>query len=106
MQTPDIDPSFSKYLAGVLGAAFSMKFIQGSLTERLFMACGGSALSYWATTPVAEWVGMPRAEGLVGFLIGLFGMAIIAKVHEAISGVDGQKMLADAWEAVTKRLGG
>lgn len=106
MQTPEFDPSISKYLAGVVGAALSMKFIQGSLTERLFMALGGSALSYWATPPIAAWVGIPNAEGLAGFLIGLFGMAIIAKVYEAIRAADASKMLADAWGALTKRIGG
>jgi len=42
----------------------------------------------------------------VGFLIGLFGMAIIAKVYEAIGALDAPRIAADTWDAIKRRLGG
>lgn len=81
---PEPDISTAKLIAGVAGAIVSLRFVQGSALERVSMCVGGAALSYYATTPVAAWVGVPDAEGLVGFLIGLFGMAIMAKVYEGI----------------------
>ena len=74
--------------------------------ERGSMALGGAVVSYYATSPAAAWVGMTNAEGLVGFLIGLFGMAIIAKVYEAIGALDAPRIAADTWDAIKRRLGG
>lgn len=82
MAEPDI--SIAKLVAGAAGAFVSLRFVQGTFIERMSMCIGGAALSYYATTPTALWVGLPHAEGLVGFLIGLFGMAIMAKIYEAI----------------------
>lgn len=101
-----MDPSVSKLIAGVAGAFVSLRFVQGSLLERGTMASGGAVMSYYATTPVHAWLGMVNGEGLVGFLIGLFGMAIISKVYEAIHALDAPKMAADTWDAIRKRLGG
>lgn len=101
-----IDPSLSKIIAGVAGAFVSLRFVQGSALERASMALGGAVVSYYATSPAALWMGMQNAEGLVGFLIGLFGMAIIAKVYEAIHAVDAPRMAADTWDAIRRRIGG
>lgn len=97
MAEPDI--STAKLIAGVAGAVVSLRFVQGSLTERISMCVGGAALSYYAATPTALWVGLPHAEGLVGFLIGLFGMAIMAKVYEAIQATSA----ADILDAVKRK---
>ena len=81
------DPSIFKILAGAAGAFVSLKFIQGTWKERTVMAIGGCALSAFGTTPAATWVGLANAEGLVGFLIGLFGMSIVAKLYEVIQAI-------------------
>ncbi len=104
--TSSIDLSFGNLIAGVCGAFVSLRFVQGTLPERFSMAMGGAALSYYATTPTAHWLGMATAEGLVGFLIGLFGMAIAAKVYEAIQVLPAAQMAGDVWETIKKRLGG
>lgn len=93
-------------LAGICGAVVSLRFVQGTAVERLTMAAGGASLSYYATPTAAKWLGMASAEGLVGFLVGLFGMAIVAKVYEAIQGLPAAKMATDAWETLKRRLGG
>ena len=97
------DLSIAKLASGVAGALVSMRFLQGTWPEKLTMAAGGSALSYFATTPIAEWLGVQRAEGLVGFLVGLFGMAIVSKGYEVIQMVDAKKVAADAWEMVKRK---
>jgi hypothetical protein len=72
--------------AGIAGAMLSFKFLKGTLPERLVMACGGAMLSYYGTTYASAKTGLP--EGLCGFLVGLFGMAICARIYEAIREVD------------------
>lgn len=67
-------------LAGVAGAIVSMKFLQGTLVERLFTALAGALVSYYATPSLSARIGMP--EGLTGFLLGLFGMAVMSRGWE------------------------
>lgn len=99
------DFSVSNIIAAILGSLVSLKFVQGTLIERVFMAIGGSALSYYATSPTAAWLGMHMAEGLVGFLIGLFGMAIVAKLYEVVLLLDSKTIATELWAGVKKRLG-
>lgn len=98
------DVSFAKLGAGIVGAAVSLKFVQGTWAERVMMCIGGSALSYYGTTPLATWVAAPDAEGLIGFFIGLFGMAIVAKVYEVVMLIDAKKIAEDVWSAALEWL--
>jgi hypothetical protein len=69
-------------LAGVAGAIVSVRFLQGTWPERLFTALAGAVLSYFATPFLSERIGLP--EGLTGFLLGLFGMAVMSRAWEWI----------------------
>lgn len=102
-QTPDF--SVAKLMAGVAGSVVSLRFVQGTIVERIFMGIGGAALSYYASTPAAQWVGVKDAEGLVGFLIGLFGMAIMAKLYEVILIMDATTIANDAWASIKRKWG-
>lgn len=99
------DVSLAKIAAGAAGAFVSLRFMQGTVTERMFMGVGGAALSYYATTPVAVWVKVGDAEGLVGFLIGMFGMAIISKIYEVVALLDAKQIAIDLWATVKRKLG-
>jgi len=100
-----VDFSLAKLLAGVAGSVVSLRFVQGTIPERMFMGIGGAALSYYATTPASAWIGIHDAEGLVGFLIGLFGMAIMSKIYEVILLADAGKIAADTWETIKRKWG-
>lgn len=104
--SPVADISIANLIAGIFGAFVSLRFVTGSLLERFVMALGGAVMSYYATPPAARWLGMEQAEGLVGFLIGLFGMAIVAKVHETIQVLPAAQIAVQAVEALRRRLGG
>ena len=77
-----------KALIGFSGAVVSWKWLTGSVVEKILMIVGSSFLAYFGTTPASIWVGTPGAEGLIGFLLGLFGMAIMAKIYESIESLD------------------
>lgn len=96
------DFSIGNLVAGVFGAFVSLRFVQGTTTERVIMAIGGAALSYYATPHTATWLGMQHAEGLVGFLIGLFGMAITAKIYEAILAMPAAQIGQEVFERVRR----
>ena len=97
------DISIVKLVSGIAGSFASVRFIQGGWLERLIMCIGGSCLSYYATTPVATWVGLQAAEGLVGFLIGLFGMSIAAKVYEIIGFLDADRAAKEFWDWLSRK---
>lgn len=105
IETPSIDPTLAKLLPAILGSVISLRWVQGTWVERLLMVSGGAILSYYATPWAAAKVQMADAEGLVGFLIGLFGMAVIAPVYEAIKSADIKPAVADLWDRALKRLG-
>lgn len=67
-------------LAGVAGALVSMQFLKGPWPTRLAMATAGALLSYYASAYVSVKTGLP--EGLSGFLLGFFGMAVVSKAWE------------------------
>lgn len=89
-------------LAGMGGALVSLRFIQGSWPERLTMALGGSLVSLYSTPWAAIKTGLP--EGLCGFLLGLFGMAVCAKLWEAIQLTPIAEMWKTAIETVVSRF--
>ena len=99
------DISFFKLAAGIAGAVVSLRFVQGTYMERVTMAVGGAALSYFATTPLSEWLAAPKAEGVIGFFIGLFGMAIVSKVYEVIQLLDAKQIATDVWETLKRKWG-
>ena len=79
----EFDPdAIAAKLAGVAGALVSMRFVQGTWPARISMAVGGAFFSYFASPYASEKLGMP--EGLSGFLLGLFGMAIVSRFWEWI----------------------
>ncbi len=102
-EPPDIN--FFKLAAGVAGAVVSLRFVQGTWLERFVMAIGGAALSYFASANIADWLKVPDALGLVGFLVGLFGMAIVAKVYEVLLMLDAKQIAGDVWATVKRKWG-
>lgn len=99
------DFSGAKLMAGTLGSLVSMKFVQGTYLERLLMCVGGSALSYYGTTPIYQWIAVENIEGLVGFMVGLFGMAIVAKLYEAIHVIEAEQLMNEVWERFKRKWG-
>lgn len=92
-----------QFAAGTAGALVSMRFISGTWFEKVTMALGGSALSFFGTPPLFSWLAINNSEGLLGFLVGLFGMALVSKVYEIIWLIDSNKIAKDLWSAVVRK---
>ena len=91
-------------LAGILGAIVSMKFLQGSWAERLSTAAAGAIVSYYLTPSLSSRIGMP--EGLAGFLLGLFGMAVMSRGWEWVQTTPVAALWQIALEWLQRRSGG
>lgn len=102
-----LDPTLAKVIPATLGALVSLGFLKGSIIERISMTVGGVALAYYATPPSAVWLNATTSEGagLVGFVIGLFGMTLVSKLYEALNALDAKTLGADIVETLKKRLG-
>jgi hypothetical protein len=87
-------------LAGIAGAAVSMRYLQGSPKAKLTMAAGGALMAYYASPYLSQRVGLP--EGLTGFLLGMFGMAVVSRAWVSIE----QAPVAALWQAVIDRIRG
>jgi len=86
-------------LSGVAGAALSLAYMKGPPLERITNAVGGALVSLYTSGWLSTKTSMP--EGLTGFLMGLFGMAICAKGWELIQTVP----LGDVWAGILQKLG-
>jgi len=84
----------------MLGAAVSMRYLQGSWFERLSMAASGSLVAYYAAPYLSLVLGIP--EGLMGFLTGMFGMAIVSRAWEAVQSAP----IGALWQAAVDRVRG
>lgn len=83
----------SKLTPGAIGAIVSMRWVDGAWTQKTFMAVAGVALSYYGSPDVVRYLG--TAPGLTGFLLGLFGMAAVAKVFDSWERFDTGTILRD-----------
>lgn len=102
---PFADISIAKACAGIAGAFVSLNFMKGPLLQRLTLAAGGALMSYFFSTGAASTLNMRDAEGMIGFLIGMFGMALTAKVYEVIQALDGKVISSDVWGWVKRKWG-
>ncbi len=102
-------PSFTsadllRFGIGLVGAFVSLKFLkEGTKTEKALMVLGGAVLSYVGTGPAVAYLKVANADGLVGFMVGLFGMAIIAKGYEVISAVDAKSLAQSILDRISKK---
>lgn len=83
MNIPDFPPEASKLGASFSGSLVALRWLPGGFLLKLQMLLAGTALSWYATEPVAHWAGMN--VGTTGFFLGVFGMALVAKIFELIA---------------------
>ena len=101
----NIPPEVRTGMAGAAGSLLAMFFMRRPLVQLLGVFVGGCAISLFATDWVAAWLGMTGERGLVGFLLGTFGMSTVGKVFDTIEAVNPAELWAALKDAVRKRLG-
>lgn len=90
---------------GAIGSGVAIAFARKDLRVSVAMFVGGSAMAHFGTKWVGSTLGMTESPGLVGFLIGIFGMAAVLKVYDAIENIK----LSDLWDIakdVLRKKGG
>lgn len=82
-----------KALPGIVGAIVALRWFAGFVAQAFIAVLGGAAIAYYATPYFVDWFGSPFRD-LTSFLLGLFGMAIAAKILEAIGMLDVTRILS------------
>jgi hypothetical protein len=90
---------------GVAGSVLALFFMRRPPLILIGVFLGGCLLSYYGTAWVAAALNMSRADGLVGFLLGLFGMALIAKIYDTIEAINPGELWTAVRQFIRKRLG-
>jgi len=85
---------------GTWGSLAALLWMKEPWPRKICMFLVGAILASYATADVSKWIGLD--EGFVGFLVGLFGMAIVARIFEFLSTFNLYKTI-DSW--VSRRLG-
>lgn len=101
----NIPPELKLAAPGIAGSAVAMFFLRRPLFVLVGMFVGGCLLSYLGTEWTAKALGMDEARGLVGFLLGTFGMAVLAKLHDTIDVVRPEDLWRAVRQFIRKRLG-
>jgi hypothetical protein len=89
----------SRHAPGVLGSLAALLWIKDTWPRRMGYVLAGSAASHYAS-PYAALL-LNTDQGLAGFLIGLFSMAVAAKCFETIESVKAAEM----FDRLLKRWG-
>lgn len=87
-------PEVAKVAPGALGALVSLMWIRDTWPRRLAMFGAGAAFARFGTADMSRMTGLN--DGLTGFLLGLFGMAVVASVFLGWEKLDVSIILRDA----------
>jgi len=93
MNLNDLPPEAAKAFPGVVGSLAALLWIKDTWPRKAAMFVAGAAMSRYGAEWVAKLVGMN--EGFAGFLLGMFGMAIAAKLFETWQGLELGLILRD-----------
>lgn len=93
-------PELGRLVPGALGSLFSMFMTKDSYPRKISTFFGGVAASYYATPYGVKVTGFDT--GLMGFLLGFFGMAIIQSCFEGWKKFDVSIILRDGARQVLR----
>lgn len=91
MIPPEIEPEkifTSPFFIGLAGSVVALKGCPGkSWGERVFNAGCGALMAGFLSAAIAEWLGLktPEMKSAVAFVVGLFGMNLVASVNVWLS---------------------
>jgi hypothetical protein len=102
---PDVPPEVRSAAPGIAGSLLALFFLSRPPVMMAGVFLGGCSLSFFATQAVAEFVAMEKYPGLVGFLLGMFGMVLVAKAYDTIEALKPTEFADAIRDWVRKRLG-
>jgi hypothetical protein len=90
---------------GIAGSALALAFIRRPLRMLAAIFFGGCLLSYYGGAWLAEVLHLGSHLSLAGFILGMCGMAIVAKLVETIEALQPVEIARAIVGALKRRLG-
>lgn len=89
----DLEKTAAEVIPGALGSLVALAFVRAdSVWQGVLAFLGGCAAAYWGAPQIV--VAMPGANrDLMALMLGLFAMAIAAKVFETIAEVKSNDLI-------------
>ncbi|CAB3972370.1 MULTISPECIES: holin [Burkholderia] len=82
----------AKIVPGAIGSLIALRFIGDGLTgrQKAMSFVTGAAFSYFIAPAIVVWCGITDsgAQQAIGFLVGLFGLAIAKELFKEINNAD------------------
>jgi hypothetical protein len=101
-----IPPELRAAGPGVAGSVLALLFLRRPPLMLAGMFLGGCALSFFATPWLTAFMEMgTKGEGLIGFLVGLFGMTTVAKAYDLLEVIEVGQIWRALLDFLRKRLG-
>jgi hypothetical protein len=101
-----IPPELRAAGPGVAGSVLALLFLRRPPLMLAGMFLGGCVLSYFATPWLTAFMEMgEKGEGLIGFLVGLFGMTTVAKTYDLLEVIEVGQIWRALLDFIRKRLG-
>lgn len=88
-------PEVAKTLPGVLGSLTALLFLKGPWQLKLGMFLAGAVFARYGTGTLVSYVNA-LDPGFAGYILGLVGMAIVAKIFEFWETLEAANLFQDA----------
>lgn len=93
-------PEITKVVPGALGSLFSMLWLKETLGRRISMFFGGVTIAFYGTPYAAKVTNFDN--GIAGFLLGLFGMSLVASLFQGWQKLDMSIILRDTLRSLLR----
>jgi hypothetical protein len=100
----DLPPELQKAVPGVAGSITALLFFRDGWKRAIGTCIAGAFIAKMLGPVVADV--MRSGPEVAGYVTGLFGMAVVAKIFEMITNFDAKKAVGDLWDAIIKRVKG
>jgi hypothetical protein len=91
----DIDPVIAKAGPGLIGSLVAVGLMRDvSPWRRVIAFIAGAACSYYGADTVVLMLPAVK-EGFAGFVLGLFGMALVVKIYETLDDIKPAQLMRD-----------
>jgi hypothetical protein len=101
----DVPPELKEAIPGIGGSITALLFFRDSSWPRVIGLCIAGAFVAKIVGPYMAGV-MRATPEVAGYITGLFGMSIVAKIFDMILSFDTKQAVGDLWSAIVKRVRG
>ncbi len=97
-----LPPEVQETVPGIAGSLTALLFFRDGWRRAIGVFVAGAAIAKFVGPFVAAMIG--SSAEIAGYITGLFGIAIVAKIFDMISNFDAKQAAGDLWNAIVERV--